>query len=510
MTKALLAAAFLLAGLPSWAAQAADEGGRIRLTVFHTNDIHGWILSRPDSKTKKPVGGMATAAQLVKDFRATGQPMLLVDDGDFFQGTPEGSIPRGKSMVELFNAMGYDAVTLGNHEFDYGLDVVKALTAEIRAPVVDSNILNAATGLPVDFVKPYVIKDFGKFKVGIFGILTSRMGALSFEKNIAGLRFVDEIAAARQAVAELRRRGADVVILLSHVGWEKPTDPPFTGDQDIAAAVPGIDLIVGGHSHTPLPVPFREPTNGTLIVQNGGYLTTIGRAVLEIDPARKKVVSAAGELVRLLPETIGQDEETLKIVRRYEEEVGRQLEVVVSSSSAGLFRSRDSESGMGDWLTDCTRKWAKTDIAFQNAGGIRADIVPGPVSLRNIFEIMPFDNLLATIYMKGGSLRRLLDQAVAKSPGSLQVSGLSFRYDREASEGSRATDIAVGGLPLADDQVYSVSAPDFVVQGGDEYGAFSEATDKAITETLIRDLLTWCAKKYSPIVTPEGGRIVRR
>lgn len=475
----------------------------IQLTVLHTNDEHGGIYPRPDRKeASRMVGGAAALAKAVERYGKPG-PTLLLGGGDWFQGTPEGSLSLGKPMPEMFNALKYDAVALGNHEYDIGEAALKELAAGLKTPVLAANLYLGGKNERPAYVRPFIVKKLGKVKVGVFGLLTTRMPGLAFEKNIAGLRFADEVETAKEMVKALKAQGADVIIALTHLGLED--SGRHIGDKTLASKVPGIDLIVGAHSHTPLFEPVT--VDGTLIVQTGGNLTHLGRVVLEIDPSSRKVVSKKGELLKLWVDELGEDEGMKAMAKKYQDEVGRSLDVVIGSSTVSILRAKDRESGVGDWMTDCVRKWSKTQIAIQNGGGVRADIIPGPVTLRTVFEIMPFDNYLVTMNITGGQLKEILERGVSGGIGMIQLSGARFTYDPAAPSMSRVREAFVGKEPLRENEVYSVSAPDFIVQGGDSYTAFAMGKDKAFNPVLVRDVLGWCVKETTPLTAPEGGRI---
>ncbi|MBI3298109.1 MAG: bifunctional metallophosphatase/5'-nucleotidase [Elusimicrobia bacterium] len=478
----------------------------VRITVVHTNDMHGWLLPRPDKKTGRPVGGAAALAAFINKERANGGPVLVLDGGDWWQGTPEGSLSKGLAMAEVFDAVGYDATVPGNHEYDGGEAQLKAIIAAMRTPVVAANIAVTATGEPVAYVKHTLVKEVAGIKIGFFGLITSQMRRLSFPQNVAGITFQSEVDAARKAVASLKAQGAELVIMLSHVGQED-AKYPGSSDQAVVRAVPGIDLVVGGHNHFSLSPALR--VGGTLVVNTGCYLDKAGKAVLEFDDQTRRVFASTSSLHPLWLDEVGEDPKVKAVVERWRVEVGAALDVVVATAAVALTKVRDSDSPMGNWMTDCTRKWTKTDLAFQNAGGIRTEFAVGPVRLRSIFELMPFDNRLTTLYMKGADLKDLFEHSVGRAPGMLQLSGGSVAYDPAAPEGSRVKGVEVRGRALEPDFVYSIAAPDFVVQGGDGFNAFAAGTDRADHDTMIRDVLGWCARTEGTLRLPVAGRIKR-
>ena len=496
----LLAA--LLAPLP--AAAGAPPAAPIVVRVYHTNDIHGWIMARPDKlQSDRPVGG-AAALKALLDKDAT--PRLVLDAGDWWQGTPEGTLSKGEAVAEVLNAVGYDAVEVGNHEFDSGADALRALIGKMNMPVLAANIYGP-DGKHVPWTKPRVIKQVAGVKFGIFGLLTVHMDKLAFPKSIAGLTFRREVDEARDQVAALRKEGADVIVAVTHVGFEEAGKSRFEGDQTIAREVEGIDLIVGGHSHTPLSRAWRDPAHGTLVVQAGAYLTKVGRATLTIDPETRRVSAASDELLELRPDRLGEDPAVKAIVDKRRAEVGKTFEAVVATATADLSRgSPERESGLGSWMADCYRSATGADVVFQNGGGMRSDIAAGPVTLRHIFNVMPFDNSLVKLKMTGAQVRSALDHGVGAAR-MIQVAGVAVVYRRAGPRGERVVSATVGGAPLDDERTYAVATLDFLVMGGDGYDEFGAAASQEATGVLARDALRACAERQKTISPPAPGRL---
>ena len=494
-------------GFPPAPASSAQPGKPIRITILHTNDIHGWIMPRAAAFYKRNprrlIGGAAALAAYAKKIKG---PKLVLDAGDWFLGTPEGSLERGRAMAGVLNSVGYDALEAGNHEFDYGEKSLSELIKALHAPVLCANVYRAE-GRRAPECRPWIVKEVSGVKVGVFGLLTPYMKGRTAPENIAGLSFRRPSDEAKDDVAALRKEGATVIIALTHLGFESPDGPPLEGDQTLASEVAGIDLIVGGHSHTALQKPVRDAAYGTLITQAGAYLTRVGVATLEIDAATKKVLRSSDRLVDLWLDETGEDPATAKAVAGLSEEVKRRYDVVVATAQASLSRNRDGESPLGDWMTDCERAWTGVDLAILNGGGIRGDIEKGPVTMRRIHDAAPFDNHVVTLVMKGKDLRSLLDHGVGLGAVA-QVSGAKLSFHRGAPAGKRLETVSIGGRALVDGSTYTVASVDYLVHGGDGYAAFKSAESENFTKTSLQEVLKWCALKQARIEAPPAGRLL--
>lgn len=501
--KIKLAALLLALALPSWAEN-------LKITVYSTNDIHGWLFPRaawfhkPDPS--RQIGG---AAVLGKVLRAEKGPKLVFDAGDWFQGTPEGLVTKGEIVIEAFNALGYDGVLIGNHDFDYGDARLAELVKKLEAPALGANIYRKSDKKRVDYATPWIMKEVAGVKVGIFGLLSVKTPQLTFPGLVKHLEFRREVDEAKEMVALLREKGATVVIAVTHLGFEAPHLGQFEGDQTVAREVGGIDLIVGGHTHTFMDRAYREATFGTLITQAGTGMTRAGKSTLEIDPEKKKVVYSTSSFVELWVDQWGEDESVKAKLKPHEEATAKAYDRVVIATAATTLRKSpsDQEFELGNWVTDCMREWGKADVAIQNGGGVRADLPQGPVSPRTIFNISPFENFMVKLEMRGDTLAELLDAGAGSGKAMVQVSGASFEYDREAPRGKRVSEISVGGKPLDPKASYKVVSIDFLVKGGEGYNPFDRATKKEFTEVLSREVLRQCAERQKTVERPDGGRM---
>jgi 2',3'-cyclic-nucleotide 2'-phosphodiesterase (5'-nucleotidase family) len=490
-----------------WGPAFAQDGD---LRLLHVNDFHGFAEPHRPLGSLELKGGAAYLAFQVKRLRAA-RPSLLVAAGDMIQGDNWANLFEGASVVELMNAMEFDAMVVGNHEFDFGQAVLQKRLSEFRFPVLGANV----RGLPG--LKPYVIREVGGLKVGIMGVVTPDTGVTTHPKNVVGLSFSTPEAVVRDYLPQLRRE-ADLVVVLSHLGYGE--------DRKLAQQVPGIDVIVGGHSHTRLDKP--EKVNGTYIVQAYEHGKVLG--VLDLTVRGGKVVRAAGRLVEIRPEVGRADPEALKIVKKYQQQVDNLLDVVVGETATDLDagQARVQETAMGNLVADLLRERAQADVALINGGSLRASIPKGPITRKQLYAALPFNNYLVAFRLRGAQLQQMLEHgvaAVAEREGRFpQVSGLSFAYRPGATPGSRITAVTVGGQPLDPDRVYVVATNDFLAAGGDGYTAFGEAlksggltstggmlkSDALVYNdpgTWVRELLVDFLKTRSPVAPRVEGRI---
>ena len=482
----------------------ARESAVIDLTILHVNDTHGHILPhiRKSIDRKRPVGGAEYLAKMISDERAENPGgTLLLSAGDMFQGTPISDLFHGKPVIELMNDMKFDAMTLGNHEFDWGLDALKDLKTIARFPFLSANIVSRNSGVP-SWVKPYILVERQGLKIAIIGVTTPETNALTKPGRIGSYRFSDPEKVLPEKIRAVRKEGARFVILLSHLGLE--------ADMDLARIVGGIHVIVGGHSHTAVRTPVL--VGDTIIVQAGCCGHYLGALKLQVDKDTGRVLNhtQGRELRKVLSSPDDpRDEGARKIVSNYHNQIKEEFGRVVGKTTVNLVRRPYHESNVGNLVCDAMRAAAGADIAFQNSGGIRTNISKGRITLEQVYTLLPFDNLLISMDLTGEQILEILEQSATLEHGILQVSGLRVVIQKEKPKGMRVQQVFVGDRLLDPKKTYRVTTNDFLAAGGDKYATLKEGK-KAVFGESIRELFLEYLREHSPVNPRVEGRILIR
>jgi 2',3'-cyclic-nucleotide 2'-phosphodiesterase (5'-nucleotidase family) len=393
---------------------------------------------------------------------------------------------KGEEMIATLNAAGLDYATFGNHEFDFGIDVLKQRMSESKFTWVVSNVLDAK-GKTIDPSVPYVVRQVGMLKVGIIGLCITTSTIAPAWRN--QFRFVDAGEAAAKYLPTLKNAGVDVIVAITHL--------TFAEDRQLAARFPEIDVIVGGHEHYPL----TAAESHTLISKAGSD----ARFVARIDLLRRPGPRGLERFFELVPITkdIPDDPATAAVADRFEKRLGSELEAVVGTSTTPLDASEQrlvSETGLGNLIADALRENVNADVGLSNAGGARGSrIYPaGPLTRRTLLSIHPFGNIVCKIAVSGRVLLDALNHGVSKLPGGAgpfpQLSGLTMKVNVAAPAGSRVSDVKVNGQPLDLAKTYTLALPDYVMNGGDGYAMFPG--QKVLVDAQSGDLVVLAVEKY--------------
>ncbi|MCR5605312.1 MAG: 5'-nucleotidase C-terminal domain-containing protein [Treponema sp.] len=522
-TIALSAIALLTSAQAAPKAVTRDPNAEYKLVVLHTNDHHGAVLAK-DGK-----GGLAERATFLKQVREAnnGKDFLILDAGDVNTGTAISNMFDAEPDLKAYDAMGYEAVTFGNHEFDGSLAKLQSQMAKTSFPWLSANIVtnkgyknknkySKATKPSKGYLgKPYIIKNYEGYRVGIFGLTTLR--TLVIASPDQSLTFKDEIETAKEMVDTLRNKEkCDIVILLGHLGDVQETETQNTSIK-VAENVSGIDLIIDGHSHSY----FEEAkvVNGTPIVTANEWGKYMGKADFTIKNG--KVVKFDWMPVAITTEDYTPDAEVEAILKPYVDKANASLKDVVLKTTApfefGAKLTRYQEMASGDFLTDGMVAYLKTtgvevDGAITNGGGIRAALPQGDVTKEAIMTMLPFENYVYVITLKGSDVVELFNfiGTIKQGAGAFaQVSkDIKYTITYDAEGNGTMSNLTIKGQPIDPNRTYRFATNDYMAKGGDGYVVFTKSIDTYNSSMLLSDVFIEYAKTIKDSVTPTtDGRI---
>lgn len=519
-----LVMAFTLVVPTAWADEPKEMTGKT--VILHSNDVHGAIER------------YAYMAALRDEYKGKGAEVILADAGDYSQGTAYVSITKGENAFDMMNTVGYDVATIGNHEFDYGWEQLKANAGKATFKIVCADVLEGGATI----FEPYTIIEKGGVKIGFFGMQTPEAQTKANPALIQGLTFLageDLYDCAQAQVDALETAGADVIICLSHLGVDASSEPNTS--YDMLDNTNGIDMVIDGHSHTVMKATAETPIQST-----GTAFANIG--VIVIDNATKKIVD---NFLYEVPGTLTADTAVAAKAHEIMEHVNMAYGAVFAKSEVELNGAkapngnRDGETNLGDLITDAML-WSiqknpdsvtvpmENVLAITNGGGIRAPIHKGDVTKKDVNTVLPFGNTVAVVYVTGAELLEALEASTYCTPeavgGFPQVSGIEFIVDTSAAydandttyPGStyygpksinRVTIIGVNGEEFDPEATYAVITNNFLAAGGDTYYAFANASAQFDTGLPLDEvLMDYITEELGGVIGEEyaqpQGRIV--
>lgn len=504
------------------------------LAIIHTNDTHGHDVAVEGTQDVAGNFSMAAVPALKADWEKKGYDVIVLDAGDATQGMPLVDTNKGASAIAFMNACGYDAMAVGNHEFDWGIDKFEENRKAARFPFLSANTVDKATGEAViDAHATFELSD--GTKLGVFGLTTPETVASTSPKNVASLTFLsgeDLYACAQEQVDQLRGEGCDLVVCLAHLGNDSNSG---SNSRDVLGHVSGIDLLIDGHDHEEV----QDEVAGTPLVESGCYLHNIGVVVIDEGAPSTELV-AAGTYD-------GIDGSAQAILDEENDRTNKEQAVVLGATPFLLDGNRDpgvrtQETNLGDFCADAYR-WMATqelgqevDAAVLNGGSLRTSIEAGDITLGAIKTVLPFANELAVIKVTGAQLLEAFEasyQSVGEKAlgGFSQVSNITLTIDASvpfeegptypdstyatpANPGARVTIHEIGGQAFDVNRTYTIAATSFMCQGGDTYYAFREAYEAETPviigfdyEALSSYLMVGCDHEVPAEYAEPQGRI---
>jgi 5'-nucleotidase / UDP-sugar diphosphatase len=510
------------------------------LDIMFTNDIHGG-MDRVEATFINPefppvLGGGGSHARYINWVRektdGKTRDNLLIDAGDFFMGRPLGSKSEGQAIVDYFNMIGYDYTVLGNHEYDLGEEKLMELLESAELTVLTANLVRKGTDQIVPYAKPYEIIEKMGVKIGLIGISTSDTALMSFPEHIKNVDFLPPEDVLGGYVQEVREKGADIVIVIGHLGLPYEPLEAFQeryGEnadrnrerrwgydaQELAHEIPGIDLLFGGHMHRGFSEPWVDPLNHTLVFQGWAYGSSIGHVKIRIDKETNTISGyelpseAGGVLITVFEEEFMQDPVIGAEIERLTKKAEEGMDDIIGHTDVYLSRAGvDAQNVIGNMVCDALRDFSDSDFAFINLGGIRGEIAPGPIVYRDIYNVMPFDNQLTVLEVDGITLKKILETRVAGSRAGLRVSGITLVYSRKREDFDRITKLLIGGDPWQADKIYRIATSDFLIEGNAGLTMLTEIPESQIIryETNLREAISHYIRENSPLQTKLDDR----
>ena len=464
-----LALALVLVSLAiiSIAAQQETECN-VKVTLLQVNDVYQF--APVDRGTK---GGLGRLLTLRKAAQKRNPNTLFLLAGDTISPSVESITYKGAQMIDAWNAIGLDYATFGNHEFDFGPDVLKDRMKESKFGWIAANVIDKKTGKPFGDAQPFVIREFAGVKIGIFGLTLPETKITSSAGDDVDFRSPCDTAKAM--VSELRGKGVKVIVALTHLSMRE--------DKEVARCA-NVNLIVGGHEHTLL----QSQAGDAPILKMTADAREMGQIDLNISKSTGELQSIDWKIIPVTAETAKEAPEFTSVYTKYQALLDQLAKDVGQSSvplDARSAENRTQETNVGNFVADAFRKATEADVALLNGGSVRADeiIEAGPLTVRDVLSILPFKNKLVKVQITGVTLRAALEHGVSRSaedsePGRFpQVSGIQFSFDASRKPGNRIVDVKVHGQPLVDTQKYTLATSTFVaLKFGDGYTVFKDAT----------------------------------
>ena len=489
---------------------AAPPPARTCALVLSTNDTHGHLLpSAPSALGGREVGGAAVVAAYFDSAEAASDcPVFLFSAGDVMQGTPISSLLDGRSTIAVFDRMGYDAAAVGNHEFDWGVDTLRARVRQASFPFLGANIFVKGTDRHPSWVRPWTLVERGGVRIGVVGVTTRSTPETTMPAHVSGLEFRSLSAAIDRYVPELHAKGADFVVVLLHAGGFCRTHGTENCHGEaidaLRATTSSWDYAITGHTHSLI----RTRIRGRPVVQSWANATALAEARL----TRAGPDSVDARILRVRtawPDAVTPDSAVGALVDRFRARVAERVKRPVAVLAEPLRKTgRDAEYGLGDLIADAQRDATGTQVAIMNNGGIRRSLPAGQVSYGELFEVQPFGNTLVRMRVTGRTLRRTLERALEADGPHAHVSGITVCYRPGAPDGRRIRSIVLDGDgPVRPDSTYTLTANAFMATGGAGFSMLEDVRSTTPTGIVDLDALVRYLRGFSGAVrAPEPDR----
>jgi len=477
----------------------------VPITILHTCDLHGHILPTEDYDGHTNVGGFARCATVIRQVRAHEKNVLLVDAGDTIQGAAASYLSDGQVMVRLLNLLRYDAWVLGNHEFDWGLDKLRACTAQAEPPIINANLLTASGERPTNSPalqivrgsKPFIVREVDSVKVGIIGLTTPGIPNWSRPRLISGLQFQDSVETLRQLLPAVKASGAQVLVLVCHQGYREWGDDPANQVNAIARNFPELAVIIGAHSHQNHP---ELKLGSVLYTQAGYYGIWLGRVDLVFDTDKAQLTQLRSTTV-LMDEKVALDPDVMKIARADLDREAQMLHTVVGEATGEFWvhGAPQAETPIHNLLFESIaealrEKGVKVDAIVHGLLETKAGLKPGPVTIGDLWRVVPYENTIGVAQLTPAELREILEEDAGAYSGMYfrGMWGLKWTLAPQAAVGHRVVTLTrADGSPLDEKQQLAVAFNSYeLASGGLRWNKLRALADRPEAKLVEYDFQT--------------------
>lgn len=458
------------------------------LVIFHTSDTHGFFY--PQNK----IGGFAALKNVINHEK---KPFLLLDSGDFANGTAEAKFSRGAKAVQLMNAVGYSAVTIGNHEFDFKDAGITAFIQESKFSILAANLREKATGLLPAGVQAARVFNVDGIKVAVIGLANNHPSQPTQKYT-----FIKPLTALSKALQEVEKQDPAVVIVIVHDSFVDYQHDilPYMGQ--IAKHFPGrVQVVLGGHAHKIV----NEYLESTLYVESGAHLEAVSKITVNVDDETGKFLSAQAKLISLNVDEVGQDKTVAKLAEELREPgLDNEVAVITKRLSKKPILPNTLDGELDDWLADEGRKITKTEIFIHNTGGTRMDLLPGSLTRRQLIDLFPFNDVLISMEVPGYTLKKFIKSGLVPW-NKYTYSGITVSFDKIGPNRVKNLQIKINGKPLEKRQIYRVGTNSYIAR----QALFTDLPQKQVGNQKVSQLIEQ-ALSSGELFTPQTGRITYR
>lgn len=464
------------------------------LTFYHTNDIEGFFWARNNPAIDNNLaGGMA----VLKNFLDKQEkPYLLFDSGNTFAGTQEGQLGKMQNAVYMMNMLGYTAATLSAKDLTLGIDAITPALAAAKFPIIVSNLKNI-NGTQLQYIKPYAIINFQEVKIGVVGLLPS--ATLKSTQRNANIKIENEIETLQKIIPILQEQGAQIIILLSSIGFDFQDNKNNIDEKILAEEFPQINLILGGSSDVS-PLDLQE-ISGVYITRSKEALESVQETTLILDK-NKKIKEVTSQPILLEAKTYGENSQILEIINPLRQTVLKSQSNKIATLEDSLKTNLKKPSTLGFYTAQCIKNWGKTEIGLLNSDVFITDLQKGVISQADLQNAIPYDDRVMFIKMRGDDLKNALETTLDNNVWP-QTAGLEITYDINAPKGKKIKTIKVNNNPLKDTRLYSISATDHIMAGGFGNDEFLNMYEFKNTDRTLRDILRWCLSREKTVTPRE-------